>query len=100
MSSGRRGSTQENDTHKLSRLDPNFTQNCINAIGPDANPRAREIAASLFRHLHDWAREIELSTDEWMAGQDLLNRTGAMWASSAGKRNEMHRLSDILGLES
>lgn len=95
----RRSSTTPNDTAKHSRLDPHFTQNCINAIGPDANPRAREIASSLFKHLHDFAREIELTTDEWMWGQNLLNECGKLWTNSNGKRNEMHRLSDIMGLE-
>jgi catechol 1,2-dioxygenase len=35
-----------------------------------------------------------------MAGVELLNRTGELWANSNHKRNEMHRLSDIFGLES
>lgn len=30
----------------------------------------------------------------------FLNETGKIWAESNGKRNEMHRMSDIVGLES
>jgi len=116
----RRNSTNPNQTSSHSRLDMDFTQHCINAIGSDASPRAKQIASSLFRHLHDFAREVELTPvcspirqnsifaiflaysikDEWLFGQDLLNQCGKMWADSNFKRNEMHRLSDIFGLES
>jgi len=35
-----------------------------------------------------------------MAGQELLNNCGKLWTESKGKRNEMHRMSDVMGLES
>ena len=80
-----------------SRFDPNFTQNVINAIGPKADPRTREIFSSLLRHVHDFAREVELTVDEWMLGVQFLNSVGQI---SDEKRNEGQRISDVIGLES
>ena len=80
-----------------SKYDPNFTQNVIDAIGPKAAPRTREIFTSLLRHIHDFAREIELTTDEWMLGVHFVNAIGQI---SDSKRNEGQRISDVIGLES
>ncbi len=80
-----------------SRFDPNFTQNVINAIGPKADPRTHEIFSSLLRHVHDFAREVELTVDEWMLGVQFLNSVGQI---SDEKRNEGQRISDVIGLES
>lgn len=82
-----------------SRFDPNFTQHCIDIIGPKTSERTRFVMAALMRHIHDFAREVELTADEWMAGVTFLNQTGQVQIGDP-KRNEMHRLSDILGLES
>ena len=59
----------KNATH---RFDPNFTQAVINATGPKASPRVRKLTASLIQHIHDFARENELTVDEWMAGLELV----------------------------
>lgn len=80
-----------------SRFDPNFTQNVINAIGPNATPRNREIFTSLLRHVHDFAREVELTVDEWKLGVQFLNSIGQI---SDDKRNEGQRITDVIGLES
>jgi catechol 1,2-dioxygenase len=53
--------------------------------------------SGLIRHLHDWAREEELTVDEWMAGVNVINEAGKM---SDEKRNEGQLLCDIIGLES
>jgi len=57
------------------RFDPNFTQSVIGAIGPKASPRTRQIVSSLIQHVHDFARENELTVDEWMAGVQLVRRS-------------------------
>ncbi|OCK84215.1 aromatic compound dioxygenase [Lepidopterella palustris CBS 459.81] len=88
------GSVSEKPTHKF---DPDFTQNVINAIGPKASPRLRKVMGSLIQHIHDFARENEITVDEWMAGLELLNESGRM---SNDRRNEGQLLCDILGLES
>lgn len=79
------------------RFDPNFTDSVINAMGPKTDPRTRVVMASLIRHLHDFTREVELTVDEWMAGVKFINLIGQ---TTTATRNEAHRMSDILGLES
>lgn len=82
---------------KAHKFNPDFTRAVINATGPKAAPRTRQLAASLIQHLHDFARENELTVDEWMAGVELVNAAGRM---SDDKRNEGQLLCDVLGLES
>jgi len=84
-------------TTSTSRFDPNFTQQVIDAIGPKTPARTREIMSALIRHVHNFAREVELSTDEWMAGVLFMNAVGQI---SDAKRNEGQRISDVIGLES
>ncbi|KAE8143879.1 Intradiol ring-cleavage dioxygenase [Aspergillus pseudotamarii] len=79
------------------RFDPNFTNNVINAMGPKTSPRLRQLMTGLIKHVHDFARENELTVDEWMAGVKLLNWAGQM---SDDKRNEGQLLCDVIGLES
>lgn len=52
---------------------------------------------SLIRHLHDFAREIELTVDEWAEGVALMNWAGQM---STDRRNEGQLVTDVVGLES
>ncbi|KAI5864611.1 aromatic compound dioxygenase [Durotheca rogersii] len=79
------------------KYDAEFTDNVIAATGPNAHPRLKQIMPSLLRHLHDFAREVDLTVAEWMVGVDLINESGRM---SDDKRNETAMLSDVLGLES
>lgn len=79
------------------KYDPNFTRNVIGTTGANASPRTKEIFASLFTHLHEFIREVELKPDEWMAGVHWINRIGQI---STSARNEAHRISDITGIES
>jgi catechol 1,2-dioxygenase len=79
------------------RFDPNFTDNVVNTMGPNTTERNRVVLGSLIRHLHDFTREVELTIDEWMAGVHFVNAVGQIYSKT---RNEAHRVSDILGLES
>jgi Catechol dioxygenase N terminus len=81
------------------RFDPNFTPSVISAIGPNATPRARAVFSSLITHLHDFARDIELTVDEWQMGMQWLDEVGHIYFTSNKTRHEMHRISDVLGLE-
>ena len=78
-------------------LGPKWTEQINDSIGPKAKPRVRQLVSSLTRHLHDFARENELTVDEWMTAVNLINRAGQM---SDSKRNEGQLICDILGLES
>lgn len=78
-------------------LGKEFTQKVVEAMGPATPPRLREIMSSLIRHLHEFAIETQLTTDEWMLGVNALNWAGQM---SNEKRNEGQLMCDVLGLES
>ncbi|KAI9881116.1 MAG: hypothetical protein M1830_008274 [Pleopsidium flavum] len=79
------------------KFDPDFTKNVINTTGPKASPRIRKVIASLIQHVHDFARENEITVDEWMAGVEMINSAGRM---STDRRNEGQLLCDVIGLES
>lgn len=94
---GASGGSQPPAAH---RFDPTFTKHVIDTMGPNVTPRNREVLGALIRHIHDFSREVELSIGEWMAGVGFLNAVGAIYEASGRTRNESHRISDILGLES
>jgi protocatechuate 3,4-dioxygenase beta subunit len=75
----------------------NITDVFMSYLGPDVNPRLREIMASLVGHLHDFAKEVNLTHEEWETGIDILERSGQI---SDEKRHEVILLSDVLGLSS
>jgi catechol 1,2-dioxygenase len=77
--------------------DPTLTPRVINAMGPKTPERARKVLGSLISHLHEFARDIDLTWDEWFIGVKFLNSIGQ---ASSAVRNEGQRISDILGLES
>lgn len=59
------------------------------------NPRLKWIMTSLVRHIHAFAREVELTEDEWFEGIEFLTRCGHI---TDDKRQEFILLSDVLGL--
>ena len=67
----------------------------IESFGPDTSPRLREILVSLVKHLHAFARDVELTIPEWEKAVDFLTRTGH---KSDDERQEFILLSDVLGL--
>ncbi|KAJ6261501.1 hypothetical protein Dda_4171 [Drechslerella dactyloides] len=73
----------------------NITPNVhiINSQCPDA--RLRYLLTSLVSHLHDFARETRLTTDEWMAAIQFLTAVGQKCDDI---RQEFILLSDTLGL--
>ena len=78
-------------------LNSTFTDSVINASGPKTNPRLGQLMASLIRHIHDFARENDLTVEEWMKGVEMINWAGQM---SNDQRNEGQLLCDVIGLES
>lgn len=60
------------DSTKVSRFNPHFTDAVIAATGPKANPRLAQVMPSLIRHLHDFARENEITIDEWTAAVEMV----------------------------
>jgi len=60
------------DSTKTSRFNPKFTDAVIAATGPKANARLAQVMPSLLRHLHDFARENEITVDEWTAAVEMV----------------------------
>jgi catechol 1,2-dioxygenase len=83
------------ETFKSTLTDP-FTNHVINAMSPETPERARVILTSLIRHLHSFARDVQLLSPEWLLGVNTLNRAGQM---SDDQRNEGILVSDVVGLE-
>lgn len=73
----------------------NITQAVIQSFAGTPNARLKEIMTSLVRHMHDFAREVKLTEDEWFKGIDFLTRCGHI---TDDKRQEFILLSDVLGL--
>ena len=63
--------------------DLTLTDKVIAATGPNAHPRLAQIMPSLIRHLHDFAREVDLTVDEWTAGVELVSMTNYPHRSSS-----------------
>jgi hydroxyquinol 1,2-dioxygenase len=57
--------------------------------------RFRQLFVSLVQHLHDFAREVRLTGDEWFTAMDFIERLGKI---SSPTRQEVVLASDILGL--
>lgn len=78
----------------------NLDQNTITeaVLARHANtqdPRLKKIMSSLVTHLHAFAREVELTEEEWFKGIEFLTRCGHI---TDEKRQEFILLSDVLGL--
>ncbi|KAL2020218.1 hypothetical protein VTK56DRAFT_8644 [Thermocarpiscus australiensis] len=73
----------------------NITPNTIRINSQSSNARLTYLMARLVTHLHDFARETRLSTDEWMAAISFLIACGKICSDV---RNEFILLSDVLGL--
>lgn len=63
-------------------------------MGADINPRLKQVMESLVRHLHDFAKDVELRQDEWDLAIAFLTKTGKICSQ---ERQEFILLSDVLG---
>ncbi len=59
------------------------------------SPRLRTVVAGAIRHLHAFAREVELTEEEWFEGIKFFTAVGQ---KCDDKRQEFILLSDVLGL--
>lgn len=64
-------------------------------MGKDTDARLAAVMSSLVRHLHDFAKETQLTQAEWEYGIGFLTRTGQICSA---ERQEFILLSDVLGL--
>lgn len=75
----------------------NITEAVTASFGQCGDARLRLVLTRLVTHLHAFAREVNLTPQEWKAGIDFLYRAGKI---SDEARNEFILTSDILGLSS
>jgi len=71
------------------------TETALERISECPDPRLKEVMTALITHLHDFAREVKLTPDEWMQGINFLTDVGHI---TDDKRQEFILLSDTLGL--
>jgi hydroxyquinol 1,2-dioxygenase len=72
-----------------------ITPAVLAAMSDARDERLHVVMTSLVRHLHDFAREVELTEAEWFAGIRFLTDAGRI---TDDKRQEFILLSDVLGL--
>ena len=66
-------------------------------MAKDMDPRMREVLGAMVRHMHDFAREVNLTHDEWRAGIAFLEGCAAIESED---RHEFVLASDVLGISS
>ena len=67
----------------------------IARMGPETDPRLRDVMTSALKHMHAFVKEVRPSHEEWLAAIQFLTKTGQMcndW------RQEYILLSDTLGV--
>jgi hydroxyquinol 1,2-dioxygenase len=72
-----------------------LTQAVIERLGDCQDARFKQVMTSLVQHLHDFAREVDLTPQEWITAIQFLTDTGK---ACNDKRQEFILLSDTLGL--
>jgi len=72
-----------------------ITDAALEQMSGTPDPRLREIMAVLVRHLHEFAREVDLTPEEWLQGISFLTAVGQKCTQH---RQEFILLSDTLGL--
>ena len=72
-----------------------ITEIAMRRWGTAKNPRLAKIMPLLIKHLHAFAREAELTPEEWIAGIQWLTAVGQI---SDDKRMETILASDVFGL--
>ena len=72
-----------------------ITAAVLERIAESPDPRLKEVMQSLISHLHQFARDVHLTTGEWGQAIDFLTAAGHI---TDDKRQEFILLSDTLGL--
>ncbi len=75
----------------------NISDVFMDYMSKEADPRMHEVMGSLVKHLHDFARETNLTHDEWRTGIAFLEGCAAIETED---RHEFVLASDVLGLSS
>jgi hydroxyquinol 1,2-dioxygenase len=82
----------------MTAVDQNtITDVALEQMSATPDPRFKQIMDSLVRHLHSFAREVDLKPEEWLEGIKFLTAVGQ---TCTPIRQEFILLSDTLGLSS
>ncbi len=71
------------------------TEAALAQMAATPNPRLKEIVDAAVRHLHAFARDVNLTPEEWLAGIGFLTAVGK---ACTPVRQEFILLSDVLGV--
>src|ERR1700760_5066376 len=72
-----------------------ITDAVIEQMATTPDPRMKEIMEAAVKHLHAFAREVNLTPGEWIKGIEFMTLVGKMCTPA---RQEFILLSDTLGL--
>lgn len=75
----------------------NITDVFMAYLAEDTDPRMRQVMGAMVKHLHDFAREVNLTHEEWRTGIAFLEGCAAV---ETPDRHEFVLASDVLGLSS
>ena len=73
----------------------NITDAVLEQMSTTPDPRMKEIMESAVRHLHAFARDVNLTPAEWIKGIEFMTKVGQMCTPA---RQEFILLSDTVGL--
>jgi len=73
----------------------NLTDAVVTRLKKTKNPRLKQIMSAAVKHLHAFARDVQLTEEEWFEGIKFLTAVGQ---KCDDKRQEFILLSDVLGL--
>ena len=84
------------DKHDARALrEQQVTEEVVASFNTASDQRFRQVMTSLVEHLHDFARDVRLTQQEWDTAIAFLTETGQI---SSETRQEFILLSDVLGL--
>ena len=69
-----------------------ITEAVQRSFDTSSDERFRQLFVSLVQHLHDFAREVRLTGEEWVTAMEFLERVGKICSPT---RQEFVLLSDI-----
>ena len=72
-----------------------ITDAVLEQMATTSDPRMREVMASAVRHLHAFAKDVNLTPAEWIKGIEFMTAVGKICTPA---RQECILLSDTLGL--
>ena len=55
-----------------------ITDAVLEQMATTSDPRLKEIMAAAVKHLHDFAREVNLTPGEWIKGIEFMTLVGKM----------------------